>query len=404
MIPVAEASARIIAAMPLMPAEQVGVGQALGRVLAADIASRLTQPPVDVSAMDGYAVRQADVTSLPATLEIAGEAPAGGTAADGLQPGQAVRIFTGGPVPAGADTIVLQEDVDTDGAAVTVREAPAAGHFIRAAGLDFRAGEVRLHVGRVLTARDIGLAAAMDHPWLPVRRRPRVAILSTGDEIVMPGEPRGATQIVSSNNLSLAAFVTAWGGEPVSLGIAPDSRDALAGMAAAAKGADLLLTSGGASVGDRDLVRQVLGESGMTLDFWRIAMRPGKPLLFGDLNGVPVLGLPGNPVSSLVCAMVFLRPALEAMLGVDRRAEPPVTAKLAIDLAENDKRQDYLRARRETNGQGEVVVTPFDKQDSSMLAVLAEADCLVVRPPHAAAAAAGERVQVIPLEGGLMGV
>ncbi len=402
MLSVAEARARILAGLRPMPAEQVGLGAALGRVLAEDIAARRSQPPLAVSAMDGYAVRAEDVRALPVRLSVVGYAPAGRAFDGAVGPGQAVRIFTGAPVPDGADTIVIQENTrDAGGECVDVVDGNAVeGRYVRPAGLDFAEGEVLLGAGRILTARDVGLAAGMNLPWLKVRRKPRVAILATGDEIVMPGEPIGRDQIVSSNALALAGFVTALGGVPVDLGIAPDSAESLKTMAAGARGADLILTTGGASVGDHDLVQSVLGEAGLEVDFWRIAMRPGKPLIFGRLNGTPLLGLPGNPVSSQVCAMIFVRPALCAMLGADA---PPVggeTALLGADLGENDEREDYLRASLSVDGGGGPVATPFDVQDSSMFANMARADCLIVREPFAPPLARGASVRILRLEGG----
>lgn len=401
MIPVEEARARIQAALPLMPAETIGIGAGLGRVLAADVAARRTQPPVAVSSMDGYAVRASDVATLPATLRTIGSSAAGGGFEGAVGPGQAVRIFTGAPVPEGADTVVIQEDVDVipgETGQIRVREAGGPGAHIRPAGLDFREGDVGLHAGRALTARDVGLAAAMNVPWLQVRRRPRIALLSTGNELVRPGEPIGPNQIVSSNAFALGALVRAAGGEPVDLGIAPDDRAELARIAAGATGADLLVTTGGASVGEHDLIHSVLGEAGASIDFWRIAMRPGKPLMFGRAMGVPLLGLPGNPVSALVCAMVFLLPGLRAMLGATQESATE-TARLGRDLAANDRRQDYLRSSLARDKAG-WVATPYAKQDSSMLSYLAQADCLVIRPPLAPAAKAGDPVEIIRLSGG----
>ena len=399
MIPVQEARQRILAAFHRLTPELVPLGDALGRVLAEDVVARVTQPPVAMSAMDGYAVRAADVAKVPATLRQIGAAPAGGAFEGTVGPGECVRIFTGGPMPRGTDAVVIQEDTTAEGSTITVREGAAAGRYVRRAGLDFKAGDVGIAAGRVLNARDIGFAAAMNHPWLKVVRRPRVAIISTGDEVVLPGDPLGPNQIVSSNGPALAAFVTSAGGEPVSLGIAPDSAAALQKMVEGARGADLLVTTGGASVGDHDLVRSALAERGLVLDFWQIAMRPGKPLIFGKIGDTPLLGLPGNPVSSLVCALVFLRPALGRMLGL---AEPAAgerpTARLGRDLEANDRREDYLRATLTTDPAGRLVATPFEKQDSSMLSLLAKADCLVVRPPLAPAAKAGEAVEIIPLD------
>ncbi len=402
MISVEEARARIVAAFVPLPAESVGIADGLGRVLAEDLQARVTQPPAAVSAMDGYAVRAADVAKVPVTLTRIGEAPAGGAYSGKVGAGQCVRIFTGGPLPDGADTIVIQENVAADGDRVTVQESAPLGRYVRPAGLDFKSGETGLEAGRVLTVRDIGLAAAMNRPWLKVVRRPRIAIISTGDEVVMPGDPIGPNQIVSSNGLALAAFVAAWGGEPIQLGTVPDSAEALQHLAQGARGADLLVTSGGVSVGDHDLVRSALSATGLAVDFWQIAMRPGKPLMFGRIGETPVLGLPGNPVSSLVCSVVFLRPALAAMLGIrepakDRRPN----AVLGRDLAANDRRADFLRATLATDGQGRAVATPFDRQDSSMLRVLAKADCLVLRAPNAPPARAGDPVEIIPLQGSL---
>ena len=398
MISVEEALSRVLAAMRPLPAEQIALADALGRVLAEDVASRRTQPPLAVSAMDGYAVRAEDVATLPASLKVIGYAPAGGHYGGRVGPGEAVRIFTGAPVPDGADTIVIQENTKGGDDEIDVLDGTApVGRYIRPAGLDFGEGDVLLREGRVLTARDVGLAAAMNVPWLKVRRRPRVAILPTGDEVVMPGDPVGPNQIVSSNGPALAAFVAAAGGDPIDLGIAPDSRETLTAMASGAKGADLLVTTGGASVGDHDLIKDVLGDIGLELDFWKIAMRPGKPLIFGRLDDVPILGLPGNPVSSMVCAVIFLRPALRVMLGRQDAEVVPQPALLGRDLEANDERQDYLRASLERDANGNLVATPFDVQDSSMFANMARADGLVIRPPFAAAAATGDTVDVLPL-------
>lgn len=400
MIAVADAVARIVAAFSPLPAETVPLAAAHGRVLAADVVARVTQPPFAVSAMDGYAARAADVAAVPTTLRQIGSVPAGARFEGTVGPGETVRIFTGAPVPDGADTIVIQENVSADGAAIVVREGAPAGRYIRPAGLDFRAGEVGVPAGRRLDARAIGLAAAMNQPWLSVRRKPRIALLATGDEIVMPGEPLGESQIVSSNTHALRAVAEGCGADAIDLGIARDDTESLARLAAGARGADLLVTTGGASVGEHDLIRDALKDEGLALDFWRIAMRPGKPLMFGTVGGTRLLGLPGNPVSSLVCALVFLRPALARMLGADDNALPATQrASLGAAVAANDERQDYLRAALRRDGDGTLVATPFPKQDSSMLSLLVKAQCLVVRPPHAPAAPQGAAVDIISLEG-----
>ncbi len=397
MITVSEAVGRISGAFSAGPVEVVALSDAAGRVLAEDLAARRTQPPVAVSAMDGWAVRCADVNKAPVKLKIAGQSVAGKGFSGNVGPGHAVRIFTGAPVPDGADGIVIQEDASADPEGVILREAPTPGRWIRAAGLDFATGKIGLTAGRRLTTRDVALAAAMNIPWLPVRRAPRIALLATGDELVRPGEPLGPAQIVNSNSHGLAAMIRAWGGQPVDLGIAPDRPDILAAMAANAVGCDLLVTLGGASVGEHDLVQKVLADGGASLDFWRIAMRPGKPLMFGRTgSGLPLLGLPGNPVSALVCGVLFLRPAIAAMLGANE-GDPTERAVLGCDLVANDSRQDYLRSKLSTDSDGRLVATPFPKQDSSMLSLLAAADCLAIRPIHAPAAKAGEPVDILRL-------
>ncbi len=398
LMPVAEARQRILADLPLMPSKQVSLPEAHGRVLAVDVAARVTQPPLAVSAMDGYAVRAADVAMVPANLAVIGAVPAGGLFEGEVGAGQAVRIFTGAPLPAGADAIIIQEDTERDGDKVTVTEGVKTGRYVRRAGLDFAEGDVLLTAGTVLSARDIGLAAAMNHPWLQVRRRPRVALLATGDEIHLPGEKIGSTGIISSNTFALEGLIRAAGGEPVTLGIAMDDREQIRALAENALGTDMLVTTGGASVGEHDLVQDALADLGLELDFWQIAMRPGKPLMSGRLGAMPMLGFPGNPVSSMVCGILFLMPALAQMLGTGETEPVRDTAVLGIDLEENDRREDYLRATLAHEG-GRLVATPFEKQDSSMFSRLAAADCLLIRPPHAPAAKAGDTVDIVRLDG-----
>jgi molybdopterin molybdotransferase len=391
MIPVAEARARILAGLRPVGAETVALADACGRVTAADIAARLTQPPHDVSAMDGYAVRG------PGPWRVVGHAPAGHPWAGRLAQGEAVRLFTGSLMPDGAECVVIQEDIAVAGDTIATAAALRPAQHIRRQGQDFAAGQTLLTAGRRLTPRDIGLLAAGNHPWVPVRRRPRVAILATGDEIALPGEPIPPGGIVSSNAHALAALVQAAGATPVVLPIAPDDIAALQQAAAGAEGCDLLVTTGGASVGAHDLVAEALQGAGLRLDFWQIAMRPGKPLMHGHLGRLPLLGLPGNPVSALVCALLFLRPAIAALLGLPEAVPPTTRAVLGAALPANDHRADHLRASLATDDSGQLVATAFPRQDSGQLRLLAKADALILRAPHAPAAAAGEPVSVLRL-------
>jgi molybdopterin molybdotransferase len=399
LLPVADALQRVLAQASALPSERVPITEAHGRVLADDVRSLRTQPPVDVSAMDGYAVRSEDITSAPTDLKVIGEVAAGRPFAGEVRPGQAVRIFTGGELPAGADTIVVQEDTRREGDNVIVTEVPRKGRHIRAAGLDFKQGETLLTRGRVLNGRDLGLAAAMNHPILPVHRKPRVALLATGDELVLPGRQPGPGQIVYSNGYSVATLARQEGADVSDLGIARDTvADTVAAIQdARMRRADVLVTMGGASVGDYDLVQQALKQEGMDLSFWKIAMRPGRPLMHGRLGPIHVLGLPGNPVSAFVCAVLFLVPLLRTLTGRTDVSIPLDHGLLGCDLPENDERADYLRARLSRSSRGALVATPFPTQDSSMTRILADADCLVIREPHASPALAGSPCVILKL-------
>jgi molybdopterin molybdotransferase len=390
-----DALARVLQGIEPLEAETVPLADAHGRVLAADLSAKLTQPPFDGSAMDGYAVRAADVASLPATLDVVGEAAAGARFAGVLGHGQAVRIFTGAPVPDGADTIVIQEDTEESGGGVVVKAA-APGRHIRPRGQDFREGELLLKQGTRLGARGLMLAAAMNHAEVPVRRKPQVAILATGDEVVPPGSALSPDEIVSSVGYGVSAIVESQGGEAVDLGIAKDDAESIAMLAGTGAGADILVTIGGASVGERDLVANALKGKGLKLDFAKVAMRPGKPMLFGWLGTQRVLVVPGNPVGALICAYVFLVPMLRGLLGVRGGDQPVVDAMLGEDLAANGPRQHYLRATSAWREDGTRIVQPLPAQDSSLVAALARADCLIVRDPNAAAAPEGTRVRILP--------
>jgi len=397
LLSVEEARARVLAGLAAIGVEIVGLSEAAGRVLAGPVAARLTQPTADVSAMDGYALRASDAAA-GARLRVVGAAPAGRPFDGVLKWGEAVRLFTGSVIPAGADSVLLQEDAATDGEIVVVRAAPCSGQHIRRQGQDFAAGDVVLEAGRRLGARDLGLAAAANHPFLAVHRRPRVAILSTGDEISLPGEPVVPGGIVSSNAHCLAAMVRAMGGEAVILPVAADDAGAIAQAASGASGMNLLVTTGGASVGDHDLVQAGLAEQGFALDFWKIAMRPGKPMIFGRLGAMPVLGLPGNPVSAFVCAVLFMLPMLARLCGVAGEVLPAARARLGAAVRANDHRADHLRALLSCDSAGGLVATPFERQDSAMLRVLASADALILRAPHDPAAGVGDEVSVLRLD------
>ena len=398
-ISVAEALGRVLAsASPPMEIEMVAVEDALGRTLARDLHARRTQPPFANSAMDGYALRAVDTISTPARLVVIGESAAG-RAFDGVVGAkQAVRIFTGAPMPEGADCVLVQENAARDGDFLIVKDREAPERNVRGAGIDFVDGEPLLSAGRRLTPRDLALAAAANHPAVAARRRPRVAVLATGDELVPPGSPVGPAQIVASNNYAIAAIVAASGGVPIDLGIAADEMGALASSFRRAQEveADVLVTLGGASVGDYDLVQRALVDSGLSLGFWRIAMRPGKPLMQGRLGAMRVLGLPGNPVSAIVCAMLFLAPLLRALVGDPAAgADLSEPAILGADVAANDIRQDYLRAALTPDAGGALVAAPLPSQDSSLVKLLAKAQCLIVRPPNAPAAGRGDACRII---------
>ncbi|MBC2773744.1 molybdopterin molybdotransferase MoeA [Rhizobium sp. AQ_MP] len=400
LLPVEDALSRLLAAArPIAETEQVLLHEANGRVLAADLMARLTQPPFDASAMDGYALRAEDAAEVGSILTVVGESAAGHGFSGTVASSEAVRIFTGAPVPAGADSILLQEDAEKlEGDRIRTNFPVTKGRHIRPRGQDFAEGDVALSQGIRLDFSHLTLAAAMNHAELPVFRRPRVAILATGDELVSPGTAPGPSQIIGSNTFGIAALARDNGAEVIDLGIVADNRDLLlkAIERARSSGVDVLVTLGGASVGDHDLVQSTLVSAGMELDFWRIAMRPGKPLMVGRLDGVQVLGLPGNPVSSLVCGLLFLEPLL-CNLGHRRPPRRLSTAKLGHALPANDKRQDYVRARLLSYAEAMPVVESFGKQDSSMMRIFSQSDCLIIRPPHAPAANAGETVPVMLL-------
>jgi molybdopterin molybdotransferase len=397
LLPVDEALARILNDVKPVAAEAVLLAGSSGRVLAAALKARRDQPPFDASAMDGYAVRAADVAAVPARLKLAGMAAAGHAFRGSLKAGEAARIFTGAPLPRGADTVVIQENTVADAGFVMVNQTARLAQNVRRHGLDFTAGETLLAPGIRLNARDIGLAAAMNCATVRVRRKPVVAVIATGDELVLPGARPRADQIFSSNSHALTAMAEHFGARVLNLGIVADSLKATGRAIARAAAADILLTSGGASVGDHDFVQEALKRSGVKLDFWKIAMRPGKPFMYGRRGRQRVMGLPGNPVSALVCARLFLKPLLDALLGLAGPVEP-IMARLGTSMKANDSRQDYVRATLRHAPDGSRIASPYALQDSSMQRTLRESHCLIVRPPMAPAAAEGDPVPILPLD------
>ena len=399
LISVAEALDHVLAHAAPLPPEQVALDDALGRVLAADLNALRTQPPADLSAMDGYAARASDVTNAPVQLRVIGEVAAGRPFTAAVGAGEMARIFTGGVMPAGADTVVVQEITERKGDAVTVLKPVSKGRHVRRQGLDFRRGDTLFTAGHRLSARDLALVAGMNHPQLPLHRRPKVALFATGDELVPPGQEPRPGQIVYSNGFALAALARQEGAAIVDLGLVKDELEptVAAIRAARACAADILVTTGGASVGEYDLVHKAFAAEGMDLSFWKVAMRPGRPLMHGRLGGMQVLGLPGNPVSSYVCAFLFLVPLIRRMSGRSDLVIPTESALLGSDVPANDERADYLRARLRESSEGSIA-TPFPVQDSSMMLPLAKADCLVIREPYAPASAAGSRCVIVKFE------
>jgi len=399
LMPVADAIAAILAGSEPLAEEMIALDAAYHRILARDVGALRTQPPEAMSAMDGYAVRAQDATEPGARLNVIGEVAAGRPFDRAIAQGEAARIFTGGVIPKGADAVVIQEDTIADGGTIRITEAARPGRHIRPAGVDFREGDVLLKAGSRLSDRDLSLAASMNYPELPVRRRPKVALLATGDELVMPGNVPGPGQIVYSNGYALRALARAEGAETIDLGVAADTMDATtAGIRAARDAqADILITTGGASVGDHDLVKRSLEAEGVIIAFWKIAMRPGKPMMHGRLGAMRVIGLPGNPVSSYVCSLLFLVPLIRALSGARVLHDAREQALLGRDLDANDVREDYLRARLARRADGAWVATPVTHQDSSLLGFLASAQALVIRPPFAPAAKAGSPCEILRL-------
>ncbi len=394
LLPVEEARSRILSNVKPLPPENIQLAQALGRVLAKPLSAKRDQPPFDASAMDGYAVRSEDVAP---ERRIIGISAAGHAFKGKLKPGEAVRIFTGAPVPAVADAVVIQENTQVNDKIVTMLSPACAQQNIRPRGLDFKKGETLLPASIRLNARDIGLAAAMNCRILSVRKKPVVAVIATGDELVLPGTKPRADQIVSSNSNALAAMAERFGARVINCGIIPDNLKATERAILKMTKADVIVTTGGASVGDHDFIQQALENTGVKIDFWKIAMRPGKPFMYGRKGKQHVLGLPGNPVSALVCARLFLKPLLDCLQGLPIE-EAATIARLGATMGANDSRQDYVRAKLESAADGSRTATPFNKQDSSMQRTFRDAHCLIIRLPNAPEASTGELVPILNLD------
>lgn len=403
LVPADEALAMVLSNAVPTTIESIALKDAASRVLAEDLISRRTQPPFDASAMDGYAVLAKDVQNVPATLNVIGESAAGHPFDGTLSSGEAVRTFTGAIIPQGADTIIIQENTTAEPGKVTVLTSALEGKFIRRAGMDFATGDKLLQKGDVLDAPRLSLAASMNYPSVNVYRKPLVALLTTGDELVLPGEELKPGQIIASNLYGLIALVEENGGEVLNLGIITDTMEALqtAIDEALSKGVDIIVSTGGASVGDHDLVKPAMENAGFQFEFHKLAMRPGKPLLFakrhsGDYT-CRLVGLAGNPVSSLVAGPVFLRPLIRSLAGFPLDTIKPISAKLGTELPKNDERMEFMRAMAKVNTDGTIIVTPFSRQDSSMLANLAAANCLLIRPIRAEASKPGDSCKIVPL-------
>jgi molybdopterin molybdotransferase len=397
---VAESLALVLADATPLPPEEAALVDACGRVLAADLTALRTQPPADVSAMDGYAVQAADIATVPATLAVVGEVAAGRVLDRTIRPGEAARIFTGGMMPPGTDTVVIQEHAIRHGDVVSIQKTAGPGRNIRPRGLDFTAGATLLTKGRQLTVRDVGLAGAMNYPTVPVHRRTRMAVLATGDELVLPGIAPAPGQIVTSNSFTLTAIGRREGAETLDLGIAPDRLDATMAAVRRAReaGVDLLVTIGGASAGDYDFVQRAFTAEGVKLSFWKVALRPGRPIMHGRVGDMRVLGLPGNPVAAFICAVLFLVPLLRRLAGRTDVSLPVSHAVLGCALPANDERAEYMRATLSTMPNGALVANAFPKQDSSMMVPLSQADCLIIREPFAPAAGPGTPCDILKLQ------
>lgn len=400
MVSVEEIQKRIVSSLNTQPYETISLVDSLGRVLAQDVRARVTLPASDSSGVDGYAVISADIDKMPKTLHVVGEARASDPYTEPLKSGEAVRVFTAAPIPDNADAIIPDDQTDTNNDVVTVHEMVPIGMNIRYAGLDFTEEEVVLKKGHVMTARDIGLVAAMNVPWLQVRRKPRIAVLATGDELVMPGDRFGSGNVFASSTLALCAMIESLGGIATNLGISSDSTDSIHRLADAATQMDLLVTTGGLSGGAKELMLEALEKKGIQLNSWNVVSGTGKPLVFGSNGVTPILGFPGKPVTTMIFSTLFLKPAIEAMLGLPALDQPKRYAVLGRNLDINDVKLSYLRASLQASEEGHLTAVPIAAQDSFMLSTYAAADCLIRMNP--AKTKRGDIVEIIPLGHGLV--
>lgn len=403
MIPVSEARERIVSSLQPVGMETIPAGSSLSRIVAKNIIANITHPPLNVSAMDGFAVRGKDLSSLPTDLKYTGEIPAGSVHDKEICAGETVAVFTGSSLPPGTDTVVIQENTEHLGDKIRFSENTALGKNVRLKGSDFYKGDTIFSEGDQLSSRDVALAIASGVSEVCVRKAPKIAILCSGNELVVPGVKPGNGQIISSNGATISSLVTCSGGVAIDLGIISDDKQHIKNSVSELNDIDLLVTVGGASVGKHDLVQSALTELGFNLNFWKVALRPGKPAFFGNLSSLPILGFPGNPVSAFICAILFLRPAIKTLLGSKNIIDTPLKAKLGRDLHANDHREEYLRSKLEIDS-GEMITTPFSVQDSGQLSLLSEAQCLTIREANAPNAIKGDLVNILPFNLSLSGL
>ena len=403
MISVDEAQNRIINTINSISAEKISTIDSVSRTLTSSLLAKITHPPADISAMDGYAIRGEDLLNNTSRFKVIGEVQAGSTLDINISSGEAVRIFTGGNIPKGADTVVIQENTDESNGIIEIIDSTRPGQNVRKKGQDFIHNDPLMESGQDLTIRDVGLAVAAGITKVEVRKKPRVGVLFTGNELVNPNTIPKPNQIINSNGPLINLRIESSGGIPIDRGILPDDPKALATVSSSIDNIDLFITVGGASVGKYDLIQTELSKSGLQIDFWKVALRPGKPLMYGSYNNIPMLGLPGNPVSAFVCGILFLRPAIKKLLGSSQIFDNKIKAALGCELKENDERETYLRSKLNFEINGDLIVIPFNTQDSNQISTLSKSDCFAIRTPNAKKASKGDLINIIPFNIGHKG-